>query len=92
MLDEIPPASGPNNPGAARRPIFATPTRTPLQSLLDDRDQRFFADHPDEQHRIRFYFLGERIEDEDDHGRHVIVTLQPDGTLTRRLQQGSGQV
>ncbi len=90
MDDEIPPASGPNNPGATRRPIFATTTRTQLQSLFDEGDAVFFAHHPDEHLRIRFYFRGERIDGGGEASRYVGVSPREDGRLERRFVPDGG--
>lgn len=62
-------------------------TRTRLQHLLDEGDENHFARHPDEQYRIRFYFQGEHMDDRGEPTRYLIVTRQPDGTLTRRWQR-----
>lgn len=63
-------------------------SRTRLQYLLDQGDQRFFADHPGETERRRYYFRGERVDDRGEPSRYVLVTREADGRLTRRFQQG----
>jgi len=64
--------------------------RTKLQGLLDEGDLTFFHRHPDEHQRIRFYFRGEQIDGAGELTRYIIVSRQPDGTLTRRFQREGG--
>lgn len=64
--------------------------RLRTQVLLDEADQHWFTRHLDETSRIRMYFLGERVEADIQRARYVIVTRQPDGSLTRRYQRDGG--
>jgi len=65
-------------------------TRTRMQNLLDEGDQRFFADHPGETRR-RFYFLHERMDDHGKATRYIRVFRQADGTLVRHFERDGGQ-
>jgi len=66
-------------------------TQTRLQYLLDQGDQRFFADHPRETERRRLYFKGERVDDHGDPTRYIRVFRQADGSVLRRFEQEGGQ-
>jgi len=65
-------------------------TQTRLQYLLDQGDQRFFADHPRETERRRLYFRGERVDDRGESTRYIRVFRQPDGSLVRRFLPDGG--
>jgi len=65
-------------------------TRTKMQSLLNEGDERFFAEHPDEHARTRFFFRGEKIDGAGHASRYVRVTRDADGRLVRRFEQEGG--
>lgn len=61
-----------------------------MQKLLDEGDQRFFADHPGETRR-RFYFLHERMDDHGKATRYILVECDGDSRLLRRFERDGGQ-
>lgn len=65
-------------------------TRTRLQHLLDEGDERFFATHPSETERRRFYFCGERVLGGGNTSRYVVASRDADGGLQRRFEQEGG--
>lgn len=75
-----------------RYPELDVKTRTKMQYLLDTGEQRFFATHPSETERRRFYFRGERIDIDGEPGRYVVVSRDDDGRLVRRFATARGDV
>ncbi len=65
-------------------------TQTRLQCLLDQGDQRFFADHPTETERVRLYFKAEAITGGGEPSRYITVRIAIDGGLVRRFQPQEG--
>ncbi len=63
---------------------------TKLQGLLDEGDERFFATHPSEAERRRFYFRGEQILGGGEPGRYIIVSRDDTGRLVRRFVSDGG--
>ncbi len=65
--------------------ILPHDARLRTQVLLDEADTYWFARHPDEPSRIRMYFRGERVDDHRTPTRHVVVSRDANGRLTRRF-------
>lgn len=65
---------------------------TKLQALLDEGDQRFFANNPDQTERRRFYFRGEQVLGGGKTSRYIIVSRDADGRLVRRFLADGGAV
>ncbi len=74
-----------NTPTAAPSRPLPRNTRLRTQVLLDEADAHWFQIHPDEHLRIRFYFLGEKIDGGGEPSRYVIVTRDASGRLVRRF-------
>lgn len=62
-----------------------------MQILLNEGDERFFAEHPNEHLRIRLHFRGEKIDGAGEPSRYVVVSRDADGRLVRRFQREGGQ-
>lgn len=72
-------------------PLPVNTTRTRMQTLLNEGDERFFADHPGEQHRIGFHFRGEHMDERGEPTRYIVVSRDDANRLVRRFRADGGE-